>query len=431
MAEGGGELPLLGVYVLFVLALEVWEQFLNHRQLKVYERKRPVNKNVLSIVTEEQYKQINMYSKDKMRFNIVSSIFHSIVSMALTVMFVYPWIWRTVGEALGTKPEEGIWGEYKQSLVFVALCMVESEIVRLPFSLYYDFVIEEKHGFNKKTLGLFCLDTLKTWLLTSLLGTPILFVTIWIVYWGGRSFYIWLWCVSVVVSGLLMIIYPNLIAPLFNKFENLKDEQLKTKIEQLSSELKFPLGKLYQIDGSTRSSHSNAYFYGFWWCKQIVLYDTLLHLSHDKILAILGHELGHWKLNHTLHMMMASFGQMFTFFYLYGLCMYNDNMYASFGYDPNNKAVVIGFSLFCSLISPVNALTALAMTLLTRRNEFQADEFSHGLGFSEPLQGGLVDIHKENKACLDPDSWYSWYHYTHPPLLERLDALRLLDKQVK
>merc|ERR1712224_1071969 len=209
------------------------------------------------------------------------------------------------------------------------------------------------------------------------------------------------------------------------------DEDLKQKIESLAGEVNFPLQKLFQIDGSKRSSHSNAYFFGFWKWKRIVLYDTLLHLKHEDILAILCHELGHWHFGHTLFNLCISSAHIFVLFWLYGTVMYSgsfsERVVRDFGFG-DTKAVMVSLMIFMQLYSPTEQLLQLLMTLLSRRFEFQADSFAHRKGRSKALLSGLFQIHEENKGDLNPDPWYSWYHFSHPPLVERLRALKALDE---
>ncbi|PFH33868.1 CAAX metallo endopeptidase [Besnoitia besnoiti] len=413
--------PWLHVYLGFSLSVECFEQYLNLRQLRRYEEPKPPAK-LAHLVSDEEYGKSNAYNKDKMRFGIFSSLFQTSVSLLSTACFLGPYLWRLAGRLTGGG------NEYLQSLADLALSAVIGECISTPFQLYADFVVEEKHGFNKKTLGLFVKDKLLGLGLTAVIGAPLACAAIWLIKWGGESFYLWLWGFSVATSFALMFIYPNLIAPLFNKFEPLKDEELRDKINDLAKKLDFPLGKLYEMDNSKRSGHSNAYFYGFWWSKQIVLYDTLLHLPHDQILAILGHEMGHWKKNHTTKMMAVTFLQLFCTFYLFGLVLGNAALFDSFGYS-DTRASIIGLKLFSNIFLPVNTLLSLLMTMYSRKNEFEADAFACELGYSKPLKQGLTAIHTENKSCLDPDPWFSFWHYSHPPLLERLRAIENIEAQ--
>jgi STE24 endopeptidase len=277
------------------------------------------------------------------------------------------------------------------------------------------------------TIKLFFQDMIKSELLSYFFGGLLIPLLIWLVKATGDRFYLYVWGVCQILILAMMWIYPNVIQPLFNKFEALKDEELKKKIEDLAGEQKFPLTNLFQLDGSKRSSHSNAYFFGFWKWKRIVLYDTLLHLNHDDILAILCHELGHWKYNHTTLNLVISSSHIFILFYLFGAVMYSGDLskgiVSQFGYG-DTQAVMVSLSLFMMLFEPTERFVQLMMTLLSRTFEFQADGFALINNRSEALMSGLIQIHEENKGDLNPDPWYSWYHFSHPPLIERLRALK-------
>merc|ERR1719253_1429305 len=224
-------------------------------------------------------------------------------------------------------------------------------------------------------MSLYLTDFAKSELLSYVFGGLLIPGLIYIVHWGGESFYLYLWAFVQTLIFAFMWIYPNFIQPLFNKFEALKDEELKTKIEDLAKEHKFPLTNLFQIDGSKRSSHSNAYFFGFRKNKRIVLYDTLLHLKHDDILAILCHELGHWKFGHMLWNLLISSTNIFVMFWLYGKVMYSSyskEIVKQFGYG-DSEAVMVSLMIFMMLYSPTQQLLGMCMTMLSRTFEFQAD----------------------------------------------------------
>jgi STE24 endopeptidase len=302
----------------------------------------------------------------------------------------------------------------------------------IPFSYYSNFVVEERHGFNKMDRTTFFTDLVKSELLSYFFGGLLVPALIWIVHSTGQNFYLYLWAMVQCLIFAFMWIYPNFIQPLFNKFEELKDEELKKKIEDLAAEHKFPLTKLFQIDGSKRSSHSNAYFFGFWKFKRIVLYDTLLHLKHEDILAILCHELGHWKFNHTTFNLVISSSHIFVLFWLFGQVMYSgataQSIVRQFGYG-DTQAVMVSLMIFTMLFEPTEQVLKLLMTMLSRKFEFQADGFAMSNNRSAELQNGLKTIQAENKGDLNPDEWYSWYHFSHPPLVERLRALRTQAKK--
>lgn len=421
LEEHFGQINWLYVYIIFSLFIEAMEQLLNIRQLRRYHRKtRPPT--VECLVSEEGFLKSNNYNSDKMMFSIFTDLISCIISTTMLLTYMGPIFWRLSGTLLHTN------NEYIQSLGYLGLNMLVSHITSIPFSLFFDFIIEERHGFNKKTLKLFIRDELLSVLLCIFIGAPLVCMTIYLVKWGGETFYLYLWGFAVFASLTLMLLFPNFIAPLFNKFQPLGNFELKQEIEKLAARVNFPLVKIYEIDGSKRSAHSNAYFYGFWWAKRIVLYDTLLHLKHDKILAILGHELGHWKLGHTLRMMVVQLIVTFAYCYLYGFVMHDKALFYSFGYH-DTDAVIIGLLLFSYIFHPVNAVLQLITTGISRIHEFQADAFASNLGLGNSLQEGLIILCKENMLTIDPDRWYSWYHYSHPPILERIAALKKLEDE--
>jgi len=252
-----------------------------------------------------------------------------------------------------------------------------------------------------------------------------------IIKWGGPYFYIWTWSFLLLFSLFMMTIYPNVIAPLFNKFTPLEEGELKNAIEKLAASIHFPLTKLFIVDGSKRSGHSNAYFYGFFKNKRIVLYDTLLQqMELKEIVAVLAHELGHWSSNHVLKMLIISEIHLFISFWLFGQITNWDAMYTSFGFD--SKPTIIGLILFFQFImSPVDHVLSFLMNILSRKFEFEADGFAVKLGYSSELRNGLIKLNAENMGNTNPDKWYSTYHYSHPPLLERLKAIGYKEKKTE
>jgi STE24 endopeptidase len=209
----------------------------------------------------------------------------------------------------------------------------------------------------------------------------------------------------------------------------LPEGELRGKIEQLASSLKFPLKKLFVIDGSTRSSHSNAYMYGFYNSKRIVLYDTLISQckNDDEVVAVIAHELGHWKLSHTTYSFLAMQVLTLLQFGGYTFVRNSSDLFRSFGFT--SKPVLIGLILFQHTIMPLQHLVSFCLNLVSRAFEFQADAFARKLGYAVPLRAGLIKLQEENLSAMNTDPWYSAYHYSHPPLVERLQALDLATKK--
>ncbi|MED6220346.1 CAAX prenyl protease 1, variant 2 [Stylosanthes scabra] len=352
--------------------------------------------------------------------------------MDSTILYfrVLPWFWKK-SEHLVTLVGLNAENEILHTLAFLAGVMIWSQITDLPFSLYSTFVIEARHGFNKQTIWLFFRDMIKGMLIAIVIGPPIVAAIIVIVQKGSPYLAIYLWGFMLVLSLVMMTIYPVLIAPLFNKFTPLPDGTLREKIEKLAASLKFPLKKLFVVDGSTRSSHSNAYMYGFFKNKRIVLYDTLIQQckNDDEVVAVIAHELGHWKLNHTVYSFVAVQVLTLLQFGGYTLVRNSSDLFRSFGFD--TQPVLIGLIIFQHTVIPIQHLVSFGLNLVSRSFEFQADAFAKKLGYAAELRSGLVKLQEENLSAMNTDPWYSAYHYSHPPLVERLAALDKSDKKEK
>ena len=342
----------------------------------------------------------------------------------------------------------------------------------MPFSVYREFVLEQKHGFNKQTPGFYAKDQIKKFVIGQLIQSPILAGVIKIVYWGGDYFFIYLWLFAVLMTLFLMTVYPDLIAPLFDKYTPMPDGQLRyvlftqsdfvikiknlfrTDIEELAASVNFPLYKLFVVEGSKRSSHSNAYFYGFYKFKRIVLFDTLLEeeerkkimtetetksdnseeeeknkiktgCNNKEIVAVLGHELGHWKLNHVMKNIIIgqvsnkfpklksnliefiSKVQILLMFTLFGYLSKSEPLYEAFGFT-DSKPVLIGLMIVLQYITaPYSAVIGFLMSVLSRHFEFQADEFAANLGKARDLHGALVKLNNDNLSFPIYDWLYS------------------------
>ncbi|KAI9105664.1 peptidase family M48-domain-containing protein [Phlyctochytrium arcticum] len=408
-------------YVLgFSWIVYLWSTYLNYRQhKKLLEPRLPAA--MKAVVKDEDFLKARAYGLDKSRFGFVSDAFDQVQSTVIIAYDFLPWFWAIAGNVLAKR---GYGPEYEiaHSIVFVAILTVFGMVLGLPFSLYSTFVIEERHGFNKQTLRLFFTDMLKETLLSAAIGIPVIVAFLKIIDWAGSSFYYYVWLFVFTFQIIMMIIFPTFIQPLFNKFTPLEDGELKTKIDALASRIKFPLTKLFVIDGSKRSAHSNAYFYGFFKNKRIVLYDTLLeHSTTDEVCAVLAHELGHWQFNHVLQMLVMIQFHLFSIFFLFSSFVNHVPLYRSFGFQ--TQPVLIGFTLFQYIILPAETILSFLQNMLSRKNEFQADAFAKKLGYASLLKSALVKLQVENKGNMNPDKWYSAWHYSHPPLIERLNAI--------
>jgi len=383
----------------------------------------------------DKFTKSQLYGMDKINFQMICAVYNLTETLAFLLLGFMPYLWD-VSVTLGGRYAS--WNqkddEIKISLVFLLLTTIIGLITSLPFELYSTFCIEKKHGFNKQTLGLYFSDKLKSTVLTFLIGGPFVAALLKIIKWGGEYFYLYVWAFMFIFSIVMMTLVPVFIMPLFNKYETLPDGKLKTRIYALAKTLNYPLTNLFVMDGSKRSSHSNAFMFGFGSNKRIVLYDTLLdQVDNDEILAILGHELGHWKLGHTVANLVVTQTYMGAAFYSFSLCYTSGGLYRAFGFDDGQSiATIIALLLFFQTIwAPVDKILSFATTLFSRYNEFAADSFSANLGMSAELQTGLCKISLENLGAMCPDPWYAVYHYSHPPLVERLSAMVESEKKKK
>ncbi|XP_075493012.1 CAAX prenyl protease 1 homolog [Primulina tabacum] len=419
--------PYMEAVVGFMIMVYISETYLDIRQhaaLKLPTLPKPL----VGVISQEKFEKSRAYSIDKSHFHFLHEFVTILMDSAILSFGLLPWFWKRSGEFLlyaGLNAEN----EILHTLAFLAGVMFWSQLTDLPFSLYSTFVIEARHGFNKQTIWLFIKDMIKGIALAVVIGPPIVAAIIFIVQKGGPYLAIYLWAFMLVISLVMMTIYPILIAPLFNKFTPLPDGNLRIKIESLASSLKFPLKKLFVVDGSTRSSHSNAYMYGFFKNKRIVLYDTLIQQCKDdeEIVAVIAHELGHWKLSHTLYSFIAVQVLTLLQFGGYTLVRNSKDLFRSFGFD--TQPVLIGLVIFQHTVIPLQHIVSFLLNLVSRSFEFQADSFAKKLGYASPLRAALVKLQEENLSAMNTDPWYSAYHYSHPPLVERLAAIDKTDKK--
>lgn len=277
----------------------VFESLLSLRQYQVLGRPKPP-KVLEKEISQETFDKSQAYGRAKIQFEIISGFLGQIQNFAVLHFDVLPKLWSWTGELLLKYAPARFTGEISHSIVFILAFVFMQQILSLPTQIYHTFVLEEKFGFNKQTPQLFVTDLLKSQMLTFVLAPPILAGFLSIIKKTGNQFFFYLWLFAAGLQMFMITVYPIAILPLFNKLSPLEDGELKTNVEALAKKLNFPLHELYVIDGSKRSAHSNAYFFGLPWKKHIVIYDTLIEKSEtQEVVAVLGHELGHWSLGHT------------------------------------------------------------------------------------------------------------------------------------
>ncbi|KAL3276671.1 hypothetical protein HHI36_012041 [Cryptolaemus montrouzieri] len=421
---------LLKYIILSFLWIEyLWELYLSVRQHKKVLKAQQVPKELKNVMNEETFQKARLYTLAKSQFGFVKDTFSIIISTIVIYGELLSEFWET-SRIMSPYP-----GEVATSCVWLFTLSSLSTIIDLPFTIYYTFVLEEKFGFNKQTAGFFIWDKVKSFCINQIFCLMIASVVIIIVKNGGDYFFIWLWAVVCLITLVILTIYPSLIAPLFDKYTPLSEGELRTSIEKLASELNFPLTQLYVVEGSKRSSHSNAYFYGLFNSKRIVLFDTLLAkgdgsgCENDEILAVLSHELGHWKHNHVTKNIFLFQVNLFLLFYIFAFMFKYPPLYKALGFTKSKPILVGLLGVLQYVMMPYNTLISFLLTYLSRKFEFQADEFAMKLGKAQPLQRALIQLNKDNLSFPIYDNLYSAWHHSHPPLLERFDALTHTKKE--
>lgn len=417
--------------ILAVMWLEfLWEFYLAIRQHRLCQKVTSVPAELKNVMTQETFDKARLYTLDKNSFSMIKDSISTVLSSIIIYCGFFHYFWVLADEWCP------IYGEIAQSCMWLLILNTVSTLTGMPFNVYYTFILEEKYGFNKQTVGFFIKDKIKSFVLSQVLSVPISAFAIYIVQVGGDYFFVWLWLMVGIVVLILLTIYPAYIAPLFDKYTPLPEGELRTSIEALASELKFPLGQLYVVEGSKRSAHSNAYFYGLFGVKRIVLFDTLIAkpesggCNNDEVLAVLAHELGHWKHGHVNKNLVIMQVNLFLMFAAFAMMFNYAPLYAALGFPAGVRPILIGLIAVVQFVmAPYNALLSFMLTMLSRYFEFQADEFAVKLGKAPYLIRALTQLNKDNLGFPVYDPLYSTWHLSHPPLLERISALTESDKK--
>ena len=402
--------------VLFLLTF-CWDIILTVLNLRHMQRKGTALPAVFKkYIDENVYGRSVAYNKESERFGIIESIIDAILLIVLIYFGGFDFI-DTYARSLF--PE----GYYVPALVFAGIIFAVKFVIGLPFNLYDTFVIEERHGFNRTTPKVFVTDILKSFALLILLGVPLYLAVLWFMSAAGSYWWLWTWFFLECVQVIMIIVYPIWIAPFFNKFEPLEDNELKDKIMGLAEKTSFPLQKIFVMDGSKRSSHSNAYFTGLGKKRRIVLFDTLIsHMSESNILSVLAHEIGHYKLKHIRKRLITSAIVSLVGLWVLSLLVGYHPFYHGLGFShPSNYAALIIFSLCSSMVSfffkPLSSM-------LSRRHEYQADRFAVDATHDrESMAEVIANLTKENLSNLNPHPLYSFFHYSHPAPVERVKSI--------
>lgn len=401
---------ILFVTIIIILIADFgFERFLAHLNIKNSKLSLP---QILSdIYDSEKYAKQQEYFRTNSKFGMVSATYSFLITFGMYAFGGFGW--------LDSALQILVANDILRSLTFFGIIFLANDLLSIPFSLYDTFIIEEKFGFNKITAKIFIFDKLKEYLLIILIGGGLLYVIISI--YQASSTYFWLIAWSVVtIFGLFMsLFYSELIVPLFNKQTPLPEGELRTEIEKFAHKTEFKLKNIYIIDGSKRSTKANAYFTGFGPKKRIVLYDTLMDkLSTDEIVAVLSHEIGHYKNKHTLKNLLVSIPSSLFMFFLLGLILKSDVLAQALG--GTRATFHLNVLAFGIIYSPVSLIIDLAGNQLSRKFEYQADNFATSQGLGKQLISGLKKLSATSLSNLMPHPLYVFFHYSHPTLYQRI-----------
>ena len=374
----------------------------------------PIPQDLEDVFDPEEYQKSQTYQKTNYRFGLLSSLFSIVLTVAFLTLGGFEWTDQIARNFSGN--------EIVVTLIFFGIITVGSDILSTPFSYYQTFFIEARFGFNKSTKKLFFTDKLKGWLMMAILGGGVITLAQWFYLWAGPNFWLYVWGLVTAIILFMNLFYSKLIVPLFNKQTPLEQGSLKSKIEAYAAKVGFELQHIFVIDGSKRSTKANAYFSGFGREKRVTLYDTLIKdLEEEEIVAVLAHEVGHYKRKHIIFNLTASVLVLgFTLFIL-SLFINNPEVSKAIGVSqPSFHAALIGFGI---LYSPISGLTSLVMNFLSRKFEYQADDYAKNTFAAMPLITSLKKLSKNSLSNLTPHPAYVFMHYSHPPLIQRIKNL--------
>ena len=416
--------PLTLIFVSALLASLLVKFWLATRQMRhVAAHRGAVPGAFADTISLAAHQKAADYTLAKARFGLLSMAFGTAVLVG----------WTLLGglDALNQAMLHGVqsnWGDMAYQLALLGVFTLIGGLLDLPFELYSTFRIEQRFGFNRLTWKLYVTDTLKGIAVGVLIGLPIAALILWLMGSAGRWWWLWAWGAWMGFNVLILVLYPTVIAPMFNKFEPLPDESLKARVQALMQRCGFAAKGLFVMDGSKRSAHANAYFTGFGAAKRVVFFDTLLNkLTPGEVEAVLAHELGHFKHRHVQKRIVSMFAMSLAGFALLGWLSSQTWFYTAFGVRPSlgapNDAVAL--LLFMLVVPVFGFFISPVFALLSRKHEFEADAYACAQADGRDLAAALLKLHEDNASTLTPDPIYVRFYYSHPPAVERLAALPL------
>ncbi|MGS5088209.1 M48 family metallopeptidase [Hydrogenophaga sp. A37] len=393
---------------------------LTSRQIRHVVRHRDrVPEPFVATIGLDAHRKAADYTVAKARFGMLEAALEAFLLLGWTLLGGLHWLNQTLLAWMGP----GMW----QQLALLGSFTLIGAVLTLPMGWWATFRLEERFGFNKMSLGLWLADMIKGGLVGALIGLPIAALVLWLMGAAGPAWWLWAWGSWMAFSLLLLVFYPTVIAPLFNKFEPLQDEVLKNRVNALMKRCGFAAKGLFVMDGSKRSAHANAYFTGFGAAKRVVFFDTLLQqLTPPEIDAVLAHELGHYKRRHILQRTVMMFGLSLLGFALLGWVSRQAWFYNGLGVLPSLDAPndAVALLLFLMVVPLFTYFLSPLMAQLSRRHEFEADAYATAHTDGQDLASALLKLYKDNASTLTPDPVYARFYYSHPPASERIARLQ-------
>lgn len=400
--------------IIGILLLDfIIDKVIDHLNAKHFNDQIP--SELADVYNKDEYFKSQAYKKENYRFSLVTSGFSLVLTLGFFFFKGFAWV-------------DGFARSFSQNditvaLIFFGVIMIGSDLLNTPFSYYRTFIIEEKYGFNKSSKKLFLIDKIKGWLLSVIIGGGVLAIILWFYQKTGDFFWVYTWAFIGVFTIFMTMFYSSLIVPMFNKQTPLEEGELKDSIYNFSKRVGFKLDNIYVIDGSKRSTKANAYFSGFGAKKRIVLYDTLINdLETDEIVGVLAHEIGHYKKKHVMINMFLSL--LITGITLYIFSLFINNALLSEALSVNIPSFHIGLITFGILYSPISELTGLLMNYISRKFEYQADDYAKINYDGEALVTSLKKLSRNSLSNLTPHKANVFVHYSHPTLLQRVRNLK-------
>lgn len=392
----------------------IFSEIVGSLNQKHFENGLPDSLN--GIYTDEKYQKAINYHKDNGKVALISGL----ISLAFTIIILFTGAYGKVSDwVVDQFPDSQI----IQTLVFFAIFGAVTSLISLPFSYYSTFTIEEKYGFNKSTKKLFFMDLIKSTLLMVVIGGVLIWLFLALYNWLGTNFWVYFWVVASVIILFINMFYTSLILPLFNKLSPIEDGELKDAINDYSSKNGFNLEGIYIIDGSKRSSKANAFFSGIGPKKKVVLYDTLIkNHTTEELVAVLAHEIGHYKHKHIIYSMILSVLQIGAILWLLSNFLESSELSTALG--ATKKGVHLNIVAFFILFSPISSIIGLLMNVFSRKNEYEADKFAKDTYDAEPLITGLKNLSTDSLSNINPHPFYVFLNHSHPSLSQRINALR-------